>query len=257
MFGPVLAASPSNQPISAAAARELLSGVCDTGGESGTCTPCPDFTTDATNGLGAGLRPTSVIYGKFTDPKHTDALVDMSGCEPYENNYGVSLRLRWQGRTAWELVNYFQGFRSSHCLKYPAQGGRELLLCQGDYVVRYTLVHSLALFDLKQPKVQTQLLLRVFDSANNCLPSGGRQSLLSWRSLPGGRYPGLQITLMSAAYTRAGQTQADPCGGTLTTTPSRAYTLDYTYDGAKFRPTPATSRALAALQRDNPDLLGE
>jgi hypothetical protein len=75
--------------VTAAAASELLAGVCRGGG---ACTPCPSFTSDD---LGT-LSPQTVLYGRFTDPARTDALIDMDGCASHAENFGGSLLLRWQ-----------------------------------------------------------------------------------------------------------------------------------------------------------------
>jgi hypothetical protein len=255
----LVSATPSSQKVGPATARELLGGVCTTGVASGACTPCPAFTSTGQAGYGQeGLTPTSVIYGKFSDPKRTDALLDVSGCEPHAGNYGGSLLLRWRGLTSWKQTRYVAGYRTGHCLKYPAPDGRELLLCQGDYYGMGTAVQSLILLDINHADPMTQNLLSTYDTTDACLADGSIQSLLGWKALPGGRYPGLRITVRSARYTRPHNVRLpdDPCATPLSATPSRVYTLDYTYDGVTFRLKPASRPALAALRRDNPYLLG-
>ncbi|WP_420596573.1 hypothetical protein [Deinococcus sp.] len=248
-------AAASSQKVTPDVARELLAPVCTTGGTTGACTPCPAFT----DGHDTTFSPDTVIYGHFTDPKFTDALLDMGGCEAHVNNFGGSLLLRWQGLTNWKLIRYAQGFRTDQCLKVPAADGRDQLLCQGNYGGMGTVVENLMLLDLTKPDALTQHFFSAYDTAQACSSSGSLQHLLSWKLRPGqGRLPMLEARIKSATYTRTNDAKADDnCSGQLRATPSQIYTLTYTFDGRHFKLTPASRAALAALTRDNPDFGGD
>lgn len=253
-------ASAGSRKITPRVARELLAPVCVSGAATGACTPCPAFT----DGGGDGLTPTAVSYGHFTDPKFTDALVDLDGCEPHVNNFGGSLLLRWQGLTSWKRLRYVQGFRTGQCSKVPAVGGRDLLLCQGNYAGMGTVVENLMLLDLSKPDVLIQNFFSTYDTAEACSPSGSIQHIVDWKLLPGSggvagsEVAGLDVGIESATFTRAqGSAKTDdPCAGTLSAAPSRTYRLTYTFSGSRFALQAAARPAVAALTRDNPDFAG-
>ncbi|GAA4022633.1 hypothetical protein GCM10022631_41430 [Deinococcus rubellus] len=260
---PAGAGSQKTQKITPRVARELLAPVCSSGAATGACTPCPAFTSFHDN-TGEGLTPTAVSYGHFTGSRLTDALVDMDGCEPHVNNFGGSLLLRWQGLTSWKLLRYVQGIRTGQCLKVPAAGGRDLLLCQGNYGGMGTVVENLVLLDLAQPDVLTQNFFSTYDTAEACSPTGSIQHIVDWKLLPGrggaagSNVSGLEVSIKSATFTRAqGDTKAhDPCAGKLSAAPSRIYRLSYTFSGSRFALLPAARPAVAALTRDNPYFAG-
>lgn len=244
-----------SQKITSKVARELLAPVCASGAATGTCTPCPAFT----GGQNDILTPNTVIYGHFTDARATDALVDMSGCEPHVNNFGGSLLMRWQGLTNWKLLRYVQGLRSGQCLNLPAPDGRDQVLCQSGYAGMGTMLESLSLMDLKRLDGPLQILFTATDDTEACLKNGSLQSIVGWRALPAqGRASGLEVRIRSATYTRADPfSPDDPCAGHLKKTPSRVYHLTYTLKGSRLTLRPESKSALAALKRDNPDFGGE
>ena len=238
-------------------ARELMSSVCRGGAQTGACSVCPSFVED--NGLGDKMTLGGVTYGQFLNSKDTYALLDLSGCEPHANNFGGSVLLRWRGLTRWDLVKYFPGLRSSDCQTYPAAGGRELLLCRGDYAgmgVVDTSLFSLdfARFAAGAAEPDASTLFTLEDSREACLKTASAQSLLGWGPVRLGTRPGLRVTLRSGSGP-TGQTP-DTCGNTVPTIPTRAYTLEYTFDGQTFLPTPATRAALQRLLKDNTSLQG-
>jgi|GEM_PF-1198676 len=254
LFAPALAASHSSQKPTLKQAKELMAGVCSSGATTGACSPCPGF---ADSGFDDGMTLEAVTYGKFLKGKDTYALLDLSGCEPHVNNFGGSVLLRWQGLTRWKFVKYAPGYRTENCLKYPAQDGRDLLLCEAGYAGMGTVISSLLLEDLSQKEAAGQQLFSTSDSSGACLESGSVQELLEWKQikLNGDRYPDLRATVKSGVYTRD-TTQKDACSVVLKAGSVRTYTLEYSFDGAKFTPTQATRGFLKQLLKDNPDLLG-
>ena len=259
LFTPALAASHSSQTPTLKQAKELMAGVCSSGVSTGGCNPCPDFVE---SGWDEAMTLEAVTYGKFLNGKDTYALLDLSGCEAHVNNFGGSVLLRWRGLTRWDFVKYIPGLRSSGCLKYPAQGGREILLCQGGYAGMGIVDTSLFRVDLKsypggssdQPDYGNLFILE--DSTAACLTNASAQSLVSWQqvNLNGDALPNLRVQVRSGSG-KTGQTP-EKCSDTPVRIATRAYTLEYTWDGAKFTPTASTRGVFKQLLKDNPYLLG-
>ncbi|TSA86479.1 hypothetical protein FNU79_07500 [Deinococcus detaillensis] len=248
-------AGAGSQKITPKVARELLASVCQSGAGTGECTPCPAFTGDQ----GDTFSPATVIYGHFTDPRATDALMDMGGCEPHVNNFGGSLLLRWQSLTSWKLLRYVQGIRTDQCLKAAAAGGRDLLLCQGSYSGMGTVVENLVLLDLAKPDVLAQNFFSTYDTSQACSPTGSIQQIVNWKLLAkSGSASGLEVRIKSATFTRPRDDTKvhDPCVGKLSAAPSRTYLLTYAFNGGRFALLPAARPALAALKHDNPEFGG-
>ncbi|WP_425147849.1 hypothetical protein [Deinococcus sp.] len=263
--GAALAASHSSQTPTSKQARELLATVCRGGAATGACTTCPDFVGEG--GLEGTMTPEAVTYGKFLNNKDTYALLDLSGCEAHVNNFGGSVLLRWRGLTRWDFVKYLPGLRSGDCLKYPAlnypaPGGRETLLCEGGYAGMGIVDTSLFPVDLArypagtsdQPDYGTLFILE--DSTQACLRTASVQTLLSWQQvkLNGDALPDLRVKVRSG-FGKTGLTP-EQCGDSVPGIPTRAYTLDYLFDGRNFVPTQATRAVLKQLLKDNPYLLG-
>jgi len=232
--------------------RELLPSVCSSGVNTGACTPCPAFTR-ATAGKSLVLE--SVVYGQFTHPKQTDALLEFSGCEAPYFNYGGSVLLRWQDGRRWTFSRYLMGYRAGNCLKYPARDGRDLLLCKE--VVTGSV--SLVLNDFSREDRFVQALFYAEDSRSFCSPFGSVQKLLEWKQVgaTAGGFPGLRATVVSAAYQRLPPREDSSCTGTLALTKSRIYTLEYSFDGHRFTPTATTQKLLEPLLKDNPTMFYE
>jgi len=256
---PALAATQahSTQKPTLKQARELMGSVCNGGAQTGECRVCPSFTNDT--GFDDKMTLEGVTYGKFLNSKDTYALLDLSGCEPHANNFGGGVLLRWRGLTHWALVKYFPGLRSSDCQQYPAAGGRDLLLCRGDYegmgivdTSLFSLNFARFAAGASEPDVNTLFMLE--DSREACLKTASAQSLLDWRSVRLGTGPGLRATVRSG-FGPTGVTP-DTCSDTSVKIPTRAYTLEYRFDGKAFLPTSSTQAALQRLLKDNPYLKG-
>lgn len=254
---PALAASQthSTQTPTPKQARELMSSVCQGGAQKGECSVCPSFVGD--DGFDDKMTLEGVTYGKFLNGKDTYALLDLSGCEPHANNFGGSVLLRWRGLTRWDFVKYFPGLRSSDCQKYPASGGQETLVCRGDYAGMGIVDTSLFSLDFTrfaagaaEPDASTLFMLE--DSREACLKTASAQSLLGWELVRLNNRSGLRVTLRSGSGP-TGQTP-ETCSDTGPDIPTRAYTLEYIFDGKAFLPTPATRTTLQRLLKDNPDL---
>ncbi len=251
--GFVLAGAHSSQTPTPKQARELMTNVCPGGASSGACSVCPDFVDSGD--FGGKMTLEAVTYGKFLNNKDTYALLDLSGCEPHANNFGGSVLLKWRGLTRWEFVKYFPGLRPSDCQKYPAQGGRETLLCEGVYSGMGIVDTSLFQVDLLSSPGDTDTSLFVLeDSTEACLSTASVQTLSSWQqvNLNGDARPDLRVKLLSGS----GKTGRSPekCDDPVAI-PTRAYTLEYTFDGKRFTPTQATRTALQRLLKDNSFLL--
>ena len=256
---PALAVSPkhSTQKPTLKQARELMNSVCQGGAQTGVCSVCPSFVEDS--GFDDKMTLEGVTYGKFLNGKDTYALLDLSGCEPHANNFGGSVLLRWRGLTRWDLVKYFPGLRSFDCQRYPATGGRELLLCRGDYggmgVVDTSLFSlDFARFAAGATEPDASTLFTLEDSREACIKTASAQHLLDWGPVRLGGRPGLRVTLSSGSGP-TGKT-LDTCRDTRLNIPTRAYTLEYSFDGKAFLPTTTTQAALQQLLKDNPYLQG-
>jgi hypothetical protein len=229
-------------------ALELLPAACQ--GKFGPmdggygCNPCPKY-IDA-NGLEGDFGLSNVMYGKFTDAKKTDALLDMYGCEAHVNNFGGSVLLRWQGLTIWKFTRYAAGFRSSDCLKYPARDGRDLLLCRSAWMGQGYVIEGFGLTDLLQKTDQS--LFQVTDNTASCMGDryySQRITTVQQIKLNSDRYPDLRVGVEVASATPPKNWE---CGKDLTTGKKRTYSLEFIFDGAKFTPTRATQKIVQALE---------
>lgn len=254
--GLALATSHSGQKPTLKQARELMTSVCPGGADTGSCGTCPSFVDSG--GFDEKMTLTAVTYGRFLNAGDTYALLDLSGCEPHANNFGGSVLLRWRGLTRWDFVKYLPGLRSGDCLRYPSRGGRETLLCEGGYAGMGIVDTSLFQVDLARYPAGTKdkpdygLLFVLEDSSGACQPSASVQSLTGWQAvkLGGSALPGLRVQVRSGSG-KTGRTP-ETCGAPLASIPTRAYTLEYTYDGHVFTPTQGTRAVLNQLIRDNP-----
>jgi hypothetical protein len=119
-------------------AQELLSVICkrpkgtttEFNLQESTCSPCPyDLQLDMNGNFVVKLKIETVLYGQFLSAKETNAIVDTSMCEAYDNNFGGAIILRWTGSKNWEFVRYEPGNRSNDCLKFRAKAGHDLRVC--------------------------------------------------------------------------------------------------------------------------------
>ncbi len=249
VWGILLASSAlaTNMP-SQKEALELLPAACQ--GKFGPveggygCNPCPKFVGDG--GLEGDFGLNRVTYGKFTDAKKTDALLDMEGCEAHVNNFGGSVLLRWQGLTTWKFTRYAPGFRSSDCLKYPARDGRDLVLCRGGWSGMGHVIEGFGLSDLLKQKEQS--LFQVDDNFGSCGEANYHaQKIVNVQpmKLNTDNYPDLRVGIEVAS---AIKTKGWTCGDALGAGKKRSYTLEFIFDGAKFTPTRATQKIIKALE---------
>ena len=250
------AASHSSQAPTLKQTKELMASVCRSGAATGACTPCPSFVGDGS--LEGTLTPQAVTYGKFLNGRDIYALLDLSGCESHASNFGGSVLLRWRGLTRWDFVKYLPGLRSGDCQKYPAAGGRETLLCEGGYAGMGIVDTSLFQLDLARALAGTDTTsgddapLFLEDNTLACLDAATAtaQRLVSWGpvNLNGDGLPDLRVRVRSG-FGKTGLTP-EQCGNVTADVPTRAYTLDYLYNGKKFIPTAATRGVLKRLLAD-------
>ena len=73
-----------------------------------------------------------ITRGHFLSPTSSDAVVFTQGCEPHALNFGGSIVLT-RGSDRWEKSWYKAGVETSNCHKVQLTGGREILVCMGDY----------------------------------------------------------------------------------------------------------------------------
>jgi len=123
--------------------------------------------------------------------------------------------------------------------------------------VMYTSLFSLdfARFAAGTAEPDAVTLFSLEDSREACLKTASAQSLLEWGPVRLGARPGLRVTLRSGS----GPTGETPetCSDTKPNIPTRAYTLEYNFDGKAFLTTPATQTSLQQLLNDNPYLQGD
>ncbi len=117
-----------------AGGAELLEAVCPghvVVGESIECTtPCPDQADFKGEQQEWSLG--RVTRGRFLSPTSDDALLSMFGCESHSsNNGGTILLTRQLGK--WMMLWYKGGVPTENCHRGKLQGGREVLVCLGEW----------------------------------------------------------------------------------------------------------------------------
>jgi hypothetical protein len=241
-------------------AQELLSVACKGPTKTltfelqeSTCTPCPfDRSLNMGGDFAAKLKLETVLYGRFLNAKETNALIDTSMCEAYNNNFGGTVILRWTGAKTWEFVRYEAGIRSNDCLKYNTKAGHDLRVClsskqnvdfQSQRFETFDNTRPIALNaasnaealvkfgsnleDCENPKVDDFQVIR---SERKNLNRDGRPDLR------------LQISERHAQRSKIGE-----CEEKLQWGKTKTLTLEFLFDGAKFDATPATKPVVKYL----------
>jgi hypothetical protein len=238
--------------------QELLPVVCKgdwmIDRQESTCNPCPfDRTSDMNKNFLWKQKVETVLYGHFLSANETNAIVDTSLCEPYTSNYGGTAILRWKGSRKWEYVRYESGNRSNDCIKYKANAGHDLRVCQvslesfnplriqrfdsfdntlpvaknsssaGEQLVRITSNFK----DCDNPKVNEFQVIR---SERNDVNRDG------WPDLR------LQISERHAQRSKIGE-----CEEQIQWGKTKTLTLEFLFDGTKFKATSATKKVVSYL----------
>jgi hypothetical protein len=236
---------------SAKEVQELLPVICAGSRiktENSTCSPCPQRVGGV---FSDAMKLETVLYGHFLNARETDAIIDVSGCEPHANNYGGTVILRWKGLTRWEFVRYEPGARSNNCLKYAARGGRDLRVCRQHYSQMGFTIETFGLFDdALEPPQQTYSnrdLLTITSNSGQCgTPTLDEFQVLSVERRDLNRDDRLDLRLQISE--RHMKTPiAEDCNGNFEWGPITTSTLEFLFDGKTFNATPATKPILKYL----------
>ena len=182
----------------------------------------------------------SIMYGHFLSAKETNAIMDVSGCEPHANNFGGTVILRWLGLTNWEFVRYEAGNRSGDCFKYAARAGHDVRVCRSYWGGMGFTVEGFALYDDTRKSTGSDALVRITSNGEQCIEG----KLNDFNILKVDRVninrdsrPDLRIQVSErhAQLPKAGE-----CSDKLQWGPVKKLTLKFLFDGAKFVPTPTT-----------------
>jgi hypothetical protein len=231
--------------------QELLPVVCKgdwmIDRENSTCNPCPfDRTLDMNKGFLWKQKLETVLYGHFLSANETNAIVDTSLCEPYTSNYGGTAILRWKGSRKWEYVRYESGNRSNDCLKYKAMAGHDLRVCRVSLESFNPLkVQRFDSFDNTFPVAKNsssigEQLVQITSNFKDCdNPKVNEfQVIRSERkdfNRDGRSDFRLQISERHAQRSKTGE-----CEEKIQWGKTRTLTLEFLFDGTKFKPMPAT-----------------
>jgi hypothetical protein len=241
-------------------AQELLSVVCK--GQTKTltfdlqesiCTPCPfDRSRDMGGDFAAKLKLETVLYGRFLNPKETNALIDTSMCEAYDKNFGGTVFLRWTGSRNWEFVRYESGNRSNNCLKYKAKAGHDLRICRSSKNNAGPQTERVDTFDNTRPTATNaasggEALVKMTSNYEDCenpkvddfqVIRSERQDLNrdGWPDFQ------LQISERHAQRTKTGE-----CEENLQWGKTKKLNLEFLFDGVNFKATPATKKLVTYL----------
>ncbi len=133
-------------------AAELLEAVCPAkvvNGKQITCgDACPEFT--GFRGDREDWQAASVIRGHFLSPTSNDVALSMLGCEAHSMNFGGTVLLTQRAKK-WKMLWYKPGVQTEQCHKVPLEGGREILVCIGQYGGQGSVSTSLYVQDLLLP----------------------------------------------------------------------------------------------------------
>ncbi len=112
-----------------------------------------------------------ITRGHFLSPTGDDAVITTGGCEPHALNFGGSIFLtRHSGR--WEMEWYQAGVETSNCHKVQLSGGREILVCLGEYGGQGNVFTDLYVEDLLSPHASQMAadwhFFQLFDNVATC-----------------------------------------------------------------------------------------
>ncbi len=94
----------------------------------------------------------AVVRGHFLSPTSDDAALSMEGCEPHSYNFGGTILFtRKSGK--WTKLWYKGGVPTETCHRGKLQGGREILVCLGQFGGQGAESTELYVEDLVAPKV--------------------------------------------------------------------------------------------------------
>jgi hypothetical protein len=229
--------------------------------QDSTCNPCPfDRTSDMNKNFLWKQKVETVLYGHFLSANETNAIIDTSLCEPYTSNYGGTAILRWKGSRKWEYVRYEPGNRSNDCFKYKANAGHDLRVCRVSLKnVALRQVERFAFFDETLPSAKTQYpvvanaaargeaLVQVISNLEDCdnlKVDDFRVVRNESKDLNRDGRPDFQL-LVSERH--AQRSTPGECGEKLPWSKTKNLTLEFLFDGTKFKATPATKKLVTYL----------
>ena len=227
-------------------AAELLAVVCPGASQGNACKPCPAFTSF--KGEDDALTLSAVTYGRFSDAKATDAILNLSGCEPHVNNFGGSVRLRWQGLTNWKFLEYSPGDRANDCLKFPLRDGREALVCSSYYANMGVEIEGLGMTDYAKAK-GSQFLMSVSSNLGQCFDrqlQEVRIGRFARRDLNRDGRPDLEVEVSEARATAPKNWKCED--GEAKMPVATRHRLEFYWDGVKFTPSAKTRALLPGIE---------
>jgi hypothetical protein len=210
--------------------------------EARSCTPCPDQLFEESRVF------SSVLYGRFSSANETNAIMDMEGCEPHATNFGGTIVLRWKGLTRWEFVRYEPGERSGQCLKYAARAGHDLRVCRSYWGGMGFVIEDFGLRDDTRRGERGDHLVMITSNAFQCNDPKLNEFGVSSVERPDLNRDGRPDLRLRISERHARLPKPDECSDTIEWGPVRGLTLEFVFDGARFRPTPVTKSLVAYLE---------
>jgi hypothetical protein len=229
--------------------------------QESTCTICPFLPEfDMGRNFRVTLKLETVLYGRFLNAKETNALVDTSQCEIFDNNFGGTIILRWLGSGNWEFVRYEPGNRSNDCFKYKANAGHDLRVCRVNLKnVALRQVERFAFFDETLPSAKTQYpvvanatargdaLVQVISNLEDCdNPKVDDFQVVRNESKDLNRDGRSDFRLLVSERHAQRPTPGD-CSQNLQWSKTKTLMLEFLFDGTKFKATPATKKVVTYL----------
>ncbi len=257
-------AFPSDsQPASTAGAAEMLQAVCPGKVEAGkgvSCKgDCPEPTGFAGNAEPGGWWVSAVTRGHFLSATSDDAALAMAGCESHAESFGGTILLTREGNR-WKMRSYKSGLTTDKCHKVTREDGRDLLVCAGGWTGQGEVFGNLFLTDLRTGQtIGDTAFFRTEDSVGTCggldreHPEPVIAATIDRVDFLPGKSHGLPGIVVTASYGKKPIKSSDwqSCiDGKLAPPPTKAYQIEFQFDGTNYRPTPSSAAAVKVFENN-------
>ena len=134
------------------------------------CSGCPEFSGRPNSSQ--GLEIDYVWYGRFTDGKRDELLLDTLGCEAHFENFGGAVLLyRKSPKSAaadrFELAYYQPGVRLDDCLTFGGEQERSLLVCNESEMAQGEAIGHVSSMEVSKHEIDRWRLFRWYDNSGS------------------------------------------------------------------------------------------
>jgi hypothetical protein len=196
--------------------------------------------------------------GHFLSPASEDAVLWIDGCEPHAFNFGGTVLLTRTSRR-WTMLWYQAGVRTEQCHKVALPDAREILVCMARYGWMLGSSTNLYVVDLLDPDRRERTFFAAPDNTGGCgwtpqhekEPSPLVLSHIDRVEFVAGKAADVPAVSVTASFglqpikpEDVKVCQSNP-GAFLP--PTKAYRMEFLFDGSSYQPSPATATAAADL----------